>query len=334
MTLDTQSSIKEAEVYRSMGLPMEAFRVYKRFLAQQSSLDAETKKDIKVRMEQLRREILAEEKGDAPGISEDDLSVVKQALSEGENTQVISDGAEAFREMGLVQEALDEYVKLIKRRKSFDGLVPGIADLLLQAGFSENMDGQVEDLLRETGLEKEAQSRFSQELAEFMLSRDHEEPARFLYQTAASLDPENREALEALSRLESQTETEETMPERSHRGEEKRREERISMRLPEFLSVEFTLGRGTSDEKRYRLGVLNYSGYGLGLLVNERNRELLKILKPGDRIEGMTFFARWALVKVNATVRHITPIADGEHMGQHIIGVESKELIDDGSGEE
>ena len=104
-----------------------------------------------------------------------------------------------------------------------------------------------------------------------------------------------------------------------------RREERIVPDMPEFVSVEFVLGETPEGPQVWRLNVLDCSRHGLALLVTEIDIDLLKRLKPGDVIKDMTFYAKWAIIQVDATVRHITRIRRGEHEGQYVLGIESSE---------
>jgi hypothetical protein len=99
-------------------------------------------------------------------------------------------------------------------------------------------------------------------------------------------------------------------------------------RVPEFLSVEFTLTGKGGGKQVYYFPILNYSTYGLGFLVPEKHRELTTVLRPGDKIQEMTFFARWAMIKVDAVIRHVTRIEEGEHKGNYVIGVESEDILD------
>jgi hypothetical protein len=48
------------------------------------------------------------------------------------------------------------------------------------------------------------------------------------------------------------------------------------------------------------------------------------MLNPGDSIKDITFYATWTLIKVDATVRHISKIEEG----RYIIGVDSSEIIE------
>ncbi len=106
--------------------------------------------------------------------------------------------------------------------------------------------------------------------------------------------------------------------------EELQREERRLPSLPEFVYVEFNLGETLEEERTYRLNVVDYSRHGFGLLITDKDLELRRMLNPGDKIKDITFYATWTLIKVGATVRHITKIEEG----QYIMGVESNEIIE------
>lgn len=112
------------------------------------------------------------------------------------------------------------------------------------------------------------------------------------------------------------------------RVRETRREKRIVIEVPEFISVEFKQKVQGAKDKMYELKAVDYSKHGLGLLVSESNSELLEILKPGNNIKDMTFFARRTLIKVDAKVIHITEIKEGKDKGKYIIGLESNEIIE------
>jgi hypothetical protein len=109
--------------------------------------------------------------------------------------------------------------------------------------------------------------------------------------------------------------------------EEKRREERFTYDTPELISVEFSLGKKSKKDKQYELNVLDCSEYGLGMIITQRDFDLLELLHKGDKLEDITFFATWAMIKVNGTVRHITKLEDGAYKGCYLLGIESPNVI-------
>jgi len=106
---------------------------------------------------------------------------------------------------------------------------------------------------------------------------------------------------------------------------ERRREARYHYDAPDFVSVEFTV-KGWS--KVYSLSVNDCSLHGLGVLIGKKDFDLLERIKPGDRIEGITFYSESTIIKVDGIVRHVTQIKTGEHQGSYVLGVESPEIIE------
>jgi hypothetical protein len=109
---------------------------------------------------------------------------------------------------------------------------------------------------------------------------------------------------------------------------EQRRDDRIIPQVPDFISVEFSLGNKSGKEQSYELDIVDCSRHGLGLLVTDKDIELLRMLKPGDKIKDITFFATWTMIQVDAVVKHRSKIESGEHKGQYVIGIESSEIIE------
>ena len=106
---------------------------------------------------------------------------------------------------------------------------------------------------------------------------------------------------------------------------ERRREARYNYEAPDFVSVEFAVEGGS---KVYSLGVKDCSLHGLGILIGKKDFDLLERIKPGDRIEGITFYAESSIIKVDGIVRHVTQIKTGEHQGSYVLGVESPGIIE------
>lgn len=111
---------------------------------------------------------------------------------------------------------------------------------------------------------------------------------------------------------------------------EKRREERIPYEASEFITVEFRLGKKTKKDKLYELNVLNRSRYGLGMIITQKDFDLLKILHKGDKLADISFFTSWSMIKVDGIVKHITKIEEGEYQGCYHLGIESADIIESG----
>jgi len=109
---------------------------------------------------------------------------------------------------------------------------------------------------------------------------------------------------------------------------ERRKEERSTYETPEFVSIEFRLGKGVKNGRLYELNVFDYSKHGLGLLITQKDFDLLRLLRKGDKIEDISFFASWTMIKVSGIIRHITKIEDGKYKGCYILGIESPDIIE------
>ena len=110
--------------------------------------------------------------------------------------------------------------------------------------------------------------------------------------------------------------------------EDKRSNERHTYELPDFVSAEFTINKGTSEEKTYELDVLDCSRHGLGLVIDQNNIDLIQKIKTGTVIKEITFYATWAMIKVTGIVQHITKIEEGKYKNGYLLGIESRDIIE------
>ncbi len=111
-------------------------------------------------------------------------------------------------------------------------------------------------------------------------------------------------------------------------NEENRREERVKYKMPEFVYVEFKLEKTPKKGKVYGLKVMDYSRKGLGIVVTQKDFELLQMLDEGDKLKHVTFCASWTMIKVDGTVRHKSKIEEGKYKDCYILGIESLDIID------
>ena len=109
---------------------------------------------------------------------------------------------------------------------------------------------------------------------------------------------------------------------------DKRREERFVSETPDFISAEFRGGKSSKKDVLYNLNVLDCSRHGIGMIVTQKDFDLLKILKKGDSLENIIFYTPQSRIEVNGTVSHVTKIADGKYKGCYIIGINSPEIIE------
>lgn len=118
-----------------------------------------------------------------------------------------------------------------------------------------------------------------------------------------------------------------SFPERI-RLRERRGRDRGTEETPRFVSVRFTVDKGSEEEKTYELEIIDYSAIGVGILVTKKDFDLLKKIEVGEKIQEMTLYAKWTTVRVDGTVMHKTRIKDPQHKGSYILGVQLGEVLE------
>jgi hypothetical protein len=79
--------------------------------------------------------------------------------------------------------------------------------------------------------------------------------------------------------------------------------------------LEFTLAG-----KQYRFNLLDTSPGGMGMLVMDKEKEVLKKIHPGDRIK-MKYGTHQVTVFMHFEIKHITPIRAGIYKDNYLVGL-------------
>jgi hypothetical protein len=116
-----------------------------------------------------------------------------------------------------------------------------------------------------------------------------------------------------------------TLPQTLEMTRERRREARRTYEMPDFVSVEFSI---MGKDKVYDLGVMDCSQHGLGILITKKDFDLVRLVKPGDRIRDIMLYSENAMIKVDGVVRHMTKMSTGKYKDSYVMGVESPEVIE------
>lgn len=106
--------------------------------------------------------------------------------------------------------------------------------------------------------------------------------------------------------------------------EEKRETERLELEAVYPFSALLRLGRSQEDDQLYELKIINLSQDGLGLLVTERESDLLEKLDTGERIPEILISKDFR--KLGGTIRHKTKIEHGKYQGNYILGIASDRI--------
>ena len=129
--MNVTEKIKEADVYQSMGLPEEALKIYQHILLKGGGVDRKTREKAKEKILLLRKEISTRDQMDVGQISHENIDRIKEAVSNHGGIQGVLDKAEAFKELGLYREAVEEYQKLFRVNYPKKELVAEISGCLL-----------------------------------------------------------------------------------------------------------------------------------------------------------------------------------------------------------
>lgn len=116
-----------------------------------------------------------------------------------------------------------------------------------------------------------------------------------------------------------------TLPQSLELAKEKRREKRHLYDMPNFVSVEFSI---MGKDKVYNLEVMDCSMHGLGILITKKDFDLVRLVKPGDRIRDIVLYSENARIKVDGVVRHLTKMSTGKPKDSYVMGIESPEVIE------
>ena len=109
-----ETKIKEAETCHSMGMMQDALQVYEQILASLPGRDGQTRETVVARINLLKKDMEDQEKAENKGFSQEDISIFKKTLSSLDDVPTLLDGAAALKELGLMEEAIVEYEKLVE----------------------------------------------------------------------------------------------------------------------------------------------------------------------------------------------------------------------------
>jgi len=207
---DLEIKIKEAETCHSMGMLAEALGVYEQVLAGLGQSDSQVQQNIQSKIVRLQKELEEQERSDNRGLTAEDISIFKKTLSSHDDVPTLLDGAAALKELGLLDEAIAEYEKLLEFDYSKFDYTPAkiICDYLLCVLDSKPAQEVVKHaykvIYKHNIKEKEtAQIKFW--LGIQLEKRDQADLAFELYQAAAEIDPANPEIIDKINALKAKT---------------------------------------------------------------------------------------------------------------------------------
>ncbi len=130
---------KEADIYRSQGLPRESLRVYENLLESAPGLPAKTQAAIRDQIQKIKIEIQCNSVDECARLSDDQIALIRQGWSEDATTEDRIVSASSFHEVGRYADALLECKALIRNGVPVDRMSGLLASCLGHLHTPENV---------------------------------------------------------------------------------------------------------------------------------------------------------------------------------------------------
>jgi type II secretory ATPase GspE/PulE/Tfp pilus assembly ATPase PilB-like protein len=209
--------IKEAETCHSMGMIAEALALYEEVLSMSPAEDDTGNGSIKGKIGNLRKELELREMAESQGLSAEDISLFRKNLSLNDDVPSILDGARALKELGLLDEAIVEYEKLLqfdfgksdysKLDYSPAQIVVDYLTCLLVTQQAQEVVKRAYKVIYQHNLNDKETAQIQFWLGAEMEKRDQRDQALELFETAAKIDPQNKEISIKIESLKSSIST-------------------------------------------------------------------------------------------------------------------------------
>jgi type II secretory ATPase GspE/PulE/Tfp pilus assembly ATPase PilB-like protein len=214
---DIKLKIKEADTCHSMGMIQEALTLYEEVLSLSSAEDDAANGNIKNKINSLRKELELQEMAGNQCLSAEDISLFRKNLSLVDDVPTILDGARALKELGLVDEAILEYEKLLqfdfgksdysKLDYSPAQIVVDYLTCLLQTQDAQEVVKQAHKVIYQHNLNDKEIAHIQFWLGTEMEKREQRDQALELYETSSKIDPRNQDISSKIKFLKSRMST-------------------------------------------------------------------------------------------------------------------------------
>ncbi|MCU0559097.1 MAG: tetratricopeptide repeat protein [Desulfobacterales bacterium] len=216
---------READTYRSQGLPQEALQIYQDLLASAPPLPVDTQAAIRDQIQRIKIEIQCDSVDECATLSAEHIALIRQGWSPEATPQEIFVSAGSFCEVGCYAEALQEFQSLIRKGVPAERMSGLLASCLRHLHRPENLASAVDRLAAEAGMDPVAGGALRVAVAEKLFQQGHVDHAVSMVLALSRPDgavPEPvRRRLAALSakmaRVRPDTSAPEPGPAREHR---------------------------------------------------------------------------------------------------------------------
>jgi type II secretory ATPase GspE/PulE/Tfp pilus assembly ATPase PilB-like protein/tetratricopeptide (TPR) repeat protein len=205
------TKLKEAETCHSMGMMAEALQVYEQVLANLPGKDGQMRETVVARINMLKKDIENQEETENQGVTQEDISIFKKTLSSHDDVPTLLDGAAALKELGLMEEAITEYEKLLKFDYSkFDyseaeysriKIVCDYLTCLLDVKPPQEVIKDAYRVIYKQNIKEKETAQVKFWLGLQLEKKNHFDLAYDVYEAVAGIDPSHTEAIERLNSL-------------------------------------------------------------------------------------------------------------------------------------
>ena len=157
---------KEADIYRSQGLPQESLRVYQELLESDPRLPMETQAAVRDQIQRLKIEIQCNSGDEGAILSDEHIELIRQGWSPEATPEEIIASAGSLLELGRYAEALSEFKALLRKGVAAERLRRALAVCLRQLHRPENVGAAVDRLASEVCEDSVAAGRLRVAVAE------------------------------------------------------------------------------------------------------------------------------------------------------------------------
>jgi type II secretory ATPase GspE/PulE/Tfp pilus assembly ATPase PilB-like protein len=203
--------LKEAETCYAMGMIEEALGLYEQVVASSNTISAEARQTLAEKVDQLKQEIQDQKASEKKVLSAEHISVFKKTLSVQEDFTTLLDGAAALKELGLLEEAVAEYEKLVEADPTASNLLksnglPGkiIRDYLsclLEIRDPADVVKTAYKIVYKFSLGNQETAQIKLWLGQRLEQKEMHDLSFELYQAAAEMDAANPEIADRLKAL-------------------------------------------------------------------------------------------------------------------------------------
>ncbi|MEE4600244.1 MAG: GspE/PulE family protein [Desulfobacteraceae bacterium] len=208
---EIEMKIKEADTCHSMGMMQEALQICEQILADLPENDDPIRETIGTKITQLKKEMEDRQEDACQGITEEELTFFKETLSNNNDVPTLFDGAAALKELGLMEEAIAEFEKLLEfdyskfdstqEDFSLEKILCDYLDCLLEVRPPREVVDEAYKVVYKHRLKEKQTAKIKFWLGRRLEKKEHSDLAYELYQTAAEIDSSNMAVVEKLNSL-------------------------------------------------------------------------------------------------------------------------------------